>query len=126
MPSLAAISLRADAVSSACSRLSMAQGPAMMLSGRWLPKRTAPASTTERGAVSVMDRHLACLQPDGKRLRVAARCAVTDPLPGPRAAPDSQNVIAAALMIPADRDAAPRKSAAAISPPAMRCDRFGI
>src|SRR5450631_4384478 len=49
MPSRAAISLSAAAISRAWPRLSSAHGPAISANGRSLPKRTAPAATTEFG-----------------------------------------------------------------------------
>src|SRR5262249_614610 len=52
MPSLPAISLSAAAISSAWSRLSSAQGPAISASGSALPKRVAPTATTALGAGS--------------------------------------------------------------------------
>src|SRR5213592_1457426 len=52
MPSLAAISLSAEAISSAWSRLSSAHGPAIRASGRALPKRVAPTATVALGAGS--------------------------------------------------------------------------
>src|SRR5712675_407049 len=54
MPTRAAISLRALAISSACARLSSAHGPAISASGSRLPKRTAPTATTEWGAGSTL------------------------------------------------------------------------
>src|SRR6266478_8818935 len=53
MPRLPAISLSAPAVSSAWSRLSSTQGPAISASGRRLPKRTAPAATVGLGGTAV-------------------------------------------------------------------------
>jgi hypothetical protein len=50
MPTRAAISLSAAAISSACARLSSAQGPAISESGNLLPKRTAPIVTVVLGA----------------------------------------------------------------------------
>src|SRR6187551_68797 len=49
MPRRPAISLRACAVSSACARLSSTQGPAIIASGKPLPKRAFPAATTGLG-----------------------------------------------------------------------------
>src|SRR4029078_7875046 len=49
MPRRPAISLRAGAVSSACARLSSTQGPAIIASGKPLPKRAFPAATTGLG-----------------------------------------------------------------------------
>ena len=43
------ISFSASAVSSACARLSSAQGPAISASGKSLPKRAAPTATTGLG-----------------------------------------------------------------------------
>ena len=48
--SLAAISFSASAVSSACARLSSAQGPAISANGRALPNFALPAETTALGA----------------------------------------------------------------------------
>src|SRR6476646_3528012 len=45
MPTLPAISFSASAVSSACARLSSAQGPAMSASGKALPNRALPIVT---------------------------------------------------------------------------------
>src|SRR6185312_6815560 len=45
MPTRPAISFSAAAISSACARLSIWQGPAISASGRVLPKRTAPMLT---------------------------------------------------------------------------------
>src|SRR5579883_1640531 len=45
MPSLAASSLSAEAMSKACAPLSSAQGPAIKASGRSLPKRALPTVT---------------------------------------------------------------------------------
>src|SRR5207248_7797606 len=53
IPSLRLISLRAAAVSSACSRLSSAQGPAMSANGSALPNRTPPTVTAAFGAGSM-------------------------------------------------------------------------
>src|SRR5215467_1156194 len=50
MPTRAAISLSAPAISRACARLSSAHGPAIRASGRRLPKRTAPTATSELAA----------------------------------------------------------------------------
>src|SRR5437764_1057816 len=44
------MSLSAEAVSSACARLSSAQGPAISASGSALPNRTRPTLTTAFGA----------------------------------------------------------------------------
>src|SRR5664280_1979867 len=49
MPTRAVISLSAAAISSACARLSSAQGPAISASGSVLPKRTAPIETVALG-----------------------------------------------------------------------------
>src|SRR6185436_4360423 len=49
MPSLPVISLSAEAISSACARLSSAQGPAIRANGRSLPKRTLPTATVALG-----------------------------------------------------------------------------
>ena len=49
MPAAPAISFSADAISSACARLSSAHGPAISASGSALPKRTLPIATTELG-----------------------------------------------------------------------------
>src|SRR5882762_4248840 len=51
MFSRAAISLSADATSSACARLSSWQGPAMIEIGRSLPNLTLPAVTTGAAAM---------------------------------------------------------------------------
>src|SRR5258705_9930091 len=50
-PAFAVISFSADAISSAWSRDSSAQGPAMIESGSLLPISTEPIRTTELGAV---------------------------------------------------------------------------
>src|SRR5262249_37244781 len=52
IPALPAVSLRAEAISNACSRLSRAQGPAISASGRVLPKRAVPIVTIGLGAGS--------------------------------------------------------------------------
>src|SRR5580693_9036926 len=51
MPSRAATSFSAPAMSKACARLSSTHGPAIRASGRSLPKRTLPMLTTAFGAV---------------------------------------------------------------------------
>src|SRR5580700_323020 len=50
MPSRAAISFSAAAMSKACARLSSAHGPAIKVSGSLLPKRTLPTATTAFGS----------------------------------------------------------------------------
>src|SRR5580698_346305 len=52
-PAFAAISFSADAISNACARLSSAQGPAMIASGRLLPIFTEPTVTTGLGSAIV-------------------------------------------------------------------------
>src|SRR3954470_22463990 len=55
MPSLSVISTNAWAVSSACARLSIWQGPAISASGRSLPTRICPMATW-RGLVVMSDQ----------------------------------------------------------------------
>src|ERR1044072_1193879 len=49
MPSRPAISFKADAISSACARLSSWHGPAISANGSALPKRALPIVTTGLG-----------------------------------------------------------------------------
>src|SRR5712672_1036496 len=77
MPTRAAISLRALAISSACARLSSAHGPAISASGSRLPKRTLPTATTEWGAGSTLtvtgSSRRATMAGHGRRVNLAFR-----------------------------------------------------
>src|ERR1700722_1011426 len=53
MPSRAAISFSAPAMSNACARLSSAHGPAISANGSLLPKRTLPTVTIGLGLVVI-------------------------------------------------------------------------